>query len=395
MEVWQVTSVMPPGRYRFQDRRRVAIAATWCPSEGREGATLSQPDTQNQIDHIAYVVDASSSMQERAEETITVIDNQTAFLAEMSQQTGRETRVTIYIFSDPHRIRCVVFDKDVLRLPSIREFYKPDGWTALLDATGLAIEDLKMTMKKYGDHAFLLFAFTDGQENRSQRHSAFSLSTVIKTLDGTWTVAALVPDVNGKLMARRYGFPDGNISIWNVNSSTGVEEAGETMKAALSNYSGLRSSGGTGTRNLFSTDPSAVNKATIQAAGLKPLDPKRYLLIPVTKPVEAQGAVFNKDNKLVWEIATFVRNNNGGTYRLGSAYYLLDKQEKIGGNKELAVLEVATSKVFVGDGVRAMIGLSDKDQRVAPNFNPDYKIFVQSQSPNRHLKSGDKLLVLK
>lgn len=386
----------PPGSYRYRDFRRIrALPATW-PSNltPREEVTLSQPNTQNQIDHIAYVVDASTSMEDRTEETITVIDNQTAFLAEMSKQTGRETRVTIYIFSDPERIKCVVFDKDVLRLPSIREFYQPQGWTALLDATGMAIEDLKMTMQKYGDHAFLLFAFTDGQENRSQRYSAYSLSSMIQGLGDNWTVAALVPDVNGKLMARRFGFPDGNISIWNVNSNTGVEEAGETMKAALASYSGLRSSGGTGTRTLFSTSSDAVNKDTIKAAGLQPLAQGKYLLLPVDQPTEKKGAVLNKDNKWVWEIRTFVLHS-GAPWSLGNVYYLLDKKERIGGQKKLAVLEVKTGKVFTGDTIRALIGLPEGDKTVAPDFNPEYKIYVQSTSNNRHLKKGDHLLVLK
>ena len=352
---------------------------------------MTQP--QNQIDHIAYVVDASTSMASRAEETIKVIDNQTAFLAEMSKQTGRETRVTVYVFSDPHNIKCAVFDKDVLRLASIREFYDPEGWTALLDATGLAIEDLQMTMQKYGDHAFLLFAFTDGQENQSRRHSAHSLSTMIKGLGDNWTVAALVPDVNGKLMARRFGFPDGNISIWNVNSDTGVEEAGQTMKAALTNYSVMRASGLSGTKNIFSTDPNAVNAATIQAAGLKPLAKGAYQIVPVPKPQPTEG-VLNKDKERVWEISSFVAKVNGGVYKVGKAYYKLRKQERVQGNKDLAILEIATNKVYVGDGVRAMIGLPEENKTVAPDFNDKYEIYVQSGSSNRHLTPKDRLLIL-
>lgn len=371
---WRVASVSPPG------------------SE-REEVALTQPNTQNQIDHIAYVVDASTSMEGRTEETITVIDNQTAFLAEMSKQTGRETRVTIYIFSDPHNIKCVVFDKDVLRLPSIREFYQPDGWTALLDATGLAIEDLKMTMQKYGDHAFLLFAFTDGHENQSRRHTAYSITNLIKGLGNNWTVAALVPDVNGKLMARRFGFPDGNVSVWNVNSKTGVEEAGETMKAALSAYSGLRSAGGQGTRTLFSTDSTAVNAATIKAAKLAPLSQGTYDLVAVGR-IKAGEGTLNKDKKPCWEIKSFLEHN-GLRFVLGRNFYKMTKQEIIAGDKELAIREKSTNKVFVGAGVRAMIGLSDQKQRVAADKNPDYDIFVQSKSNNRYLFHGDEILVLK
>ena len=386
--------IIPHPHQGFMSYRNWRVASFSPPGSKREEVALTQPNTQNQIDHIAYVVDASTSMEERTEETITVIDNQTAFLAEMSKQTGRETRVTIYIFSDPHNIKCVVFDKDVLRLPSIREFYQPQGWTALLDATGLAIEDLKMTMQKYGDHAFLLFAFTDGQENKSHRHSAYSFANLLKDLTDNWTVAALVPDVNGKLMARRFGFPDGNISIWNVNSRTGVEEAGETMKAALSAYSGLRSAGGQGTRTLFSTDPNAVNAATIRAAGLKPLPTDKYVIVPVPAPPDG-SPVSKKLGEKVWEIATFVRSVNGGRYTAGDTFYELHKSEKVAGNKRIMVLEKGPDKVYVGDGVRALIGLSDQDQRVMPDFNDKYTIFVQSTSENRHLKRHTKVIILK
>lgn len=354
---------------------------------------MTQANTQNQIDHVAYVVDASTSMEHRAEDTIQAIDNQTKFLAELSKQTGRETRVTIFTFSDPHKIRCVIFDKDVLRLPSIREFYSPHGWTALLDATGAAIEVLKLTHQRYGDHAFLLFAFTDGEENQSRKYSAASLRSLIQGLGPNWTVAALVPNVNGKLMAHRFGFPSGNISIWDVDSKTGVDEAGETMKAALSNYSVLRSSGGTGTRTLFATDPTAVNAATIQAAGLKPLAKGAYQIVPVPKPKLTEG-VLNKDKERVWEISDFVEKVNGGVYKVGKAYYLLRKQEKVQGNKDLAILEIATNKVYVGDGVRAMIGLPEENKTVAPDFNDKYQIFVQSGSSNRHLGPKDRLLIL-
>lgn len=354
---------------------------------------MTQPKKQNYITHVAYVLDASSSMEGREEALIAAVDGQTKFLAELSQEQDHETRVTVYVFSDPYNIKCVIYEKDVLRLPSIRDLYRVYGNTALIDATALAIEDLQMTPVKYGDHAFLLFAFTDGQENRSVRHSAGTLNQMINGLGDNWTVAGLVPDVNAKLMAKRFGFPDGNISIWNTSSSTGVEEASQEMKAALSTYMTGRTSGTVGTRTLFATDPNAVNAATIQAAGLKPLAKGAYQLVPVPKPKATEG-VLNKDKERVWEISTFVEKINGGVYKVGKAYYKLRKQEKIQGNKDLAILEIATNKVFVGDGVRAMIGLPEENKTVAPDFNDKYEIYVQSGSSNRHLGPKDRLLIL-
>jgi hypothetical protein len=109
---------------------------------------------------------------------------------------------------------------------------------------------------------------------------------------------------------------------------------------------------------------------------------------------KSQGSL-NKDKHPVWEIQDYVEKLNGpGSFRVGKAFYELSKKEKISGAKQLAVFEVATSRVFTGPGVRALIGLPDADATVAPDFNPSYKIFVQSQSHNRHLVVGTKILVL-
>jgi hypothetical protein len=39
-----------------------------------------------------------------------------------------------------------------------------------------------------------------------------------------------------------------------------------------------------------------------------------------------------------------------------------------------------------------MVGLPNYKVRVRPDFNPDYKVFVQSTSVNRKLVPGTKLL---
>lgn len=348
---------------------------------------------QNYVNHIALVLDASGSMQRRAEDLIKIADDQIYHLALRSKELDQETRVTVYVFNST--AKCVIYDKDVLRLPSIASFYRASGQTALIDATLLSQEDLSLTPEKYGDHSFLTLVLTDGQENASQR-SPHLLTTALRNLPEHWTVAALVPDIHAKHEAKKFGFPDQNISVWDVNSKAGVEEAGMMMLNSIDNYMVNRASGVRGTRSFFSTNADAVNAETIKAAGLTPLNPKDYLLVPVVKPKQAKGeGVLNKDKHLVWEITDFVKGVNGGVYKIGSAFYELSKKEKIGGNKALAILDVDSSKVYFGEGVRSMIGLPDGDKSVAPDFNPKYKIFVQSQSPNRHLVIGTKILILK
>ena len=355
---------------------------------------LSSPKNGSYITDVALVLDESSSMDHLTEEMITVVDNQVKFLAQLSQAQDHEVRVSVYTFSDADRIKCLIYSKDVLRLPSIRGMYAPNGWTALADAAILAIEDLKMVPTKYGDHAFLVFLFTDGQENRSRR--AIFLPGLIEGLDESWTVAAFVPDVNGRLMMGRLGVPSGNISIWDASSKEGMREAGETMRTAMDSYMTMRSTGVSGTRDLFSTASDAVNAQTIKAAGLTPLKAGDYDIIAVPKPrADRNQGVLNKDKVRVWEIEEFVSHAKGkGSFVAGNTFYLLAKKEMIQADKKLAVVEKATNKVFVGDGVRAMIGLPDKNKSVAPDFNPDYELYVQSKSTNRHLFTGNKILIL-
>jgi hypothetical protein len=347
---------------------------------------------QGLINHVAFVLDRSGSMNGKESQLIAVTDGLIKHLAVRSQEMRQETRVSVYFFD--HIVDCVIFDKDVLRLPSIAGHYTLGGRTALIDATLKSQEDLGKTAVLYGDHAFLTYVLTDGQENNS-RSGAYALSGMLAKLDPNWTVACLVPDIHGKIAAKSYGFPDGNIAIWDINSSTGVEEVGEVIKTSADTYMTGRASGTVGTKSLFSTDPNAVNAATIKQAGLQPLPSSAYTLTAVPRPRRDRGqGVENKDKHLVWEISEFVRHAHG-TFTVGSVFYQLSKKERIQGNKKLAILENATSKVFVGDGVRAMIGLPDGDESVAPDFNPEYTIFVQSTSVNRHLVVGTKVLVLK
>lgn len=88
----------------------------------------------------------------------------------------QETRVTVFQFDDV--VECLVYDKDVLRLPSLRNIYGPArANTALIDATIKAVNELKETPERYGDHAFLCYVLTDGQENASRASAATNMGS--------------------------------------------------------------------------------------------------------------------------------------------------------------------------------------------------------------------------
>lgn len=331
----------------------------------------------NIINHIGLVLDASTSMVPHAKSLVQVADGQIAHLAQRSKELDQETRISVWTFSDASNINCVVWDKDVLRLPSIAPFYQAYGNTAFIDAALLSINDLALTPEKYGDHSFLIYVLTDGEENRS-RNTPAALLRRLQELPDHWTMAALVPNTNAKHEAKRFGFPAGNIEIWDTNSKTGVAEVGDRVRAATDTYMTGRATGVRSTKNLFSTDATAVNAVTISQAGLTPMARGTYVLVPV--PTDSVIKAFTEDC--------------GHKYQVGRGFYQLMKTETIQASKDVVVVSKKDSKVYSGRDARQLIGLPDLDVRVKPDYNADFTIYVQSTSVNRKLPAGTKYLYL-
>lgn len=352
------------------------------------------------------------------EDLIKAVDRTVEALASDSKEWEHETRVTIYTFNSAgynlpgghsgKDIRCQHYDKDVLRLPSLADRYKPAGGTPLIDATLKAIDDLSLTPEIYGDHAFLVYVLTDGDENTSRvAHTAAgkakALTSRIERLADNWTIACFVPDFQGAQRARNYGYP--NVKEWNAATAQGVEEVGEviqqTTRTWMENRSkGTRSAG----RSLFVG--GQVDAATIKAAKLKPLPASDYAIVPVTpikdlveeKPDPAlkkppAGKPDTRPLVAFMQIEPFIQRAHP-PFRVGKAYYELVKTEQIKGNKQLAILDKKTGKIYLGDGVRQMLGLPEENKTVRPDFNKDYTIYVQSTSLNRHLYLHSSVMVL-
>jgi hypothetical protein len=329
----------------------------------------------NHINHVVMVLDASISMNGVSEALIKAVDAEIAHLAKRSQEMNQETRITIYVFSNT--VRCVVYDMDVLRLPSIRELYRTGGMTALVDASLQAIDDLAMTPEKYGDHAFLIYVFTDGQENRSSHHYS-ELKRRIADLPDHWSLGVLVPDWRGEHEAAKYGFPPNNIAVWDATTEGGVHQAVSVVRQATERFMEGRARGIRGSRNIFSTGSDAVNAQTLRSAALTPLPHTSYKLVPVP----SDGP-----------IREFIERC-GYHYTVGMAHYQLTKTETIQANKSLAVVRKATHEVFTGPQVRDLVGLPAMGVRVKPDFNPEYDIYVQSTSVNRKLLAGTQVLLI-
>lgn len=361
---------------------------------------MSPVAPKNFINHIGLLVDASGSMASHQQAVVKVVDGLIRDLATSSKTTGMETRISIWAFDSTNagaRIVNLVWDTDVLRLPSIAGRYTPDGGTPLIDACIKVIEDLKLITEVHGDHAFLFYVITDGEELHS-RSRPLVLQTMIRELPNNWTPAALVPNVHGLAFMKTLGFPAGNIAIWDTASRTGFEELGEKVATANTGYANLRSTGTRSTTTLFAAGTTAqVNPATL--ANLKPIDRSKYELHQV--PIIPEKT----------EIAKFVSNKGlpdnvvglGWEYRSGEWFYQLTahaglpkgqkKRERLAPGKEIAIREKGTDKLYVGDAARQLLGLPlDATVNVEAAPNNRYNIFIRSDSTNRHLVSGTQLL---
>jgi len=370
-----------------------------------------QTDPQGNFTHIALLLDASSSMDHLEDAVVRVVDGLVEDWQHRSVALDDMTRLTVYQFSSDGYmpgggyIECIHYDTDITRIKSLKGRYKPRGATALIDSTIFAQQELALTPTKYGSHSFLFYAISDGQNNRNA-HRAGELRRLLGGLEPNWTVAALVPNIHGRVAAEGFGFPSGNIMVWDATSEAGIEEAGRKVAQATASYMQTRSSDASfrGTRSLFvggQVDANAVKQ------NLVALPHVSYDLVTVTKSSLAFEK-FTKPSKTYPQGRSkgwFVRiddfmNKVAPPFEIGKGYYQLFSagartREKVQGNKQIAVMDKKTSQIYVGPQARGIVGLPDHDENVAPGSNPDYEIFVKSTSDNRHLPVGTKLLIMK
>lgn len=328
---------------------------------------------QNYINHIAFVIDASGSMAGLSDTVVDIFDSQIAYLAKRSKELDQETRASVYLFSDDSR--CLLFDMDVMRLPSLKGLYSPSGGTALIDAVEKSITDLEDTSTLYGDHAFLIYALTDGEENRSSQTPS-EISSRIKRLDDNWTLGVLVPNQRGVSEAKRFGFPESNIQIWEVGS-VGLKKASSVIQRSADTFMQNRAKGIRGTKNLFQVDASGLSSSAVKKT-LTELRASEYQMLNVRKDCVIQPFVES------W-LKQYVK---------GSAYYQLTKPEVVQASKQICIQHKRNGKVYSGDEARELLGLPQHDLKVAPGSFGDYNIYVQSTSSNRKLIGGTSLLVL-
>jgi len=348
---------------------------------------MSQPSVlDNIVNHYVFAIDDSLSMRDYKDTVVKVFDAEIANMAEFSKRINQETRVSVFFFSAPERgLQCAIYDKDVMRLPSLEGHYNPVGRsTALIDGAYKSILEVKDLPQKYGDHSFILFVITDGQENDSKKYTDYQLRSMMEGLPDNWTTGILVPDADSEAQAKKFGFPAKNVERWNTRTKAGVEGVGRIIREASEGYMQARARGSRSVSDLFNLDLSHVSTSTLERE-LEQVSATLFKVWPVYQDTRADDFVDALYKAGKWH----------EEFRLGSVHYELMKPEIVQPKKEVYVLRKRDGKVFGGRNARQLLGLPDFKVKVNPDKTPDFTIYVQSTAPNRKLIKDTNVLVLK
>jgi hypothetical protein len=260
-------------------------------------------------------------------------------------------------------------------LKPLEDYEATGGSTPLFDSVLELIEQLKKVPDaEEKDVAFLIMVITDGQDNYSRKINGSQLGDMIRKLQATdkWTFTFRVPYGYKKSLVDM-GIPANNILEWEQTSKGFEAATGQTVSATRSYY-GIRAAGQTATANFYS-NLNDVKQAEVKKA-----------LNDITKEVQFF------DIKKTSPIREFVEHKVG-TYRVGTAFYQLNKPEKVQGNKKFVIRDRVTGKVYTGEEARDLMGLPKGGEiKLYPGKHGAFDVFIQSTSTNRKLVPYTELL---
>lgn len=351
----------------------------------RSPVTLTKPKRAKKAkakpqltNHVCFIIDRSSSMNGLQNDVVRVFNEQAAVIRESAKASNQKTTVSLITFASTVD-DAVFFHENVEELGDLtRNAYRPQGMTALLDATGVAIEMLlALPDAKDEETSFLIIVITDGHENASRSYNWASLSRSIQKVNATdrWTFAFLTPPHYESGLSQRLNIPQGNVKSWEATEA-GVEEASGSIAIGTRSYFSSRASGKRSVKSFFSPDlkdvnPRKIRKKLHNVSG-------EYQIWPIDKKTPIQEFV----------------EDQGEYYIPGCAFFQLTKKETVQSQKSFCLRNKLSGKIYEGnEAARKVMGLPEGGTiMLEPGEHGRYDVFVQSTSNNRNLMPGTDVL---
>lgn len=187
--------------------------------------------------HYLLILDESTSMGVVREETRKGLNEQIKTIKELqAQYPDQDYFVTIVKFST--EVSTLISD---VSAGNVKEFteadYTPNGWTALYDAIGSGVTNLKNRIQKQldsGEASALVVILTDGEENQSRSFNSNQIKELITGLESTgmWTFTFIGANQDAVLAAKSMGINVNN-TVNYTPSGAGTKLAFQSVNAAL------------------------------------------------------------------------------------------------------------------------------------------------------------------
>lgn len=334
---------------------------------------------KKQRTHVVFILDDSGSMASVEHVAQKVFNKMITDTQQQAAEKNQKTLASVITFG--HRVDVVKSHQPIEKLAPLSYYHPVQGSTALFNGLmkGVELLDEVVELKTYED-SFLVILVTDGGENSSSSFNINRAANVIKEKQaaGNWTFVFMLPPGGKWDFCNRYGVPLNNVMEWE-RTQAGVENMSNVTTSALSEYYNQRSMGARSTCNFFvQPDLSKVSSAKI----------KREL-----RDISQKCKVYTLTKEEV--IKDFVEKKTKKSYMPGMAYYQLMKKEKVQADKNVVLVEKNKPEIWAGPGARDMIGLPiGADAKVEPGNHANYDIFIESNSINRILPRGTKLIII-
>ena len=217
--------------------------------------TTVTSEPTNEKTQIVCILDRSGSMSSIMSDSIGGFNT---FLKQQKELPDEAT-LTVALFDDKYEL--LYDDVDIKKVKNItnKEWF-PRGVTALYDAIGKTINNVKATHAKLGVEApakVLVCVVTDGHENASREYSRSDVQKLIQDCEkDDWNFIYLAANQDAFAVGSSFGISYGNTYTYTA-SADGVANMSMTLNNASVNYRSMSSSDGdfkTKSKSLIDND---------------------------------------------------------------------------------------------------------------------------------------------
>lgn len=189
--------------------------------------------------HYLLVLDRSGSMRSCWTSTINGLNEQLGTIRALEEKYP-EQKYFITLVAFDNEIETIIEDMPISK---VKDFdgteFPPRGMTALHDAMGMSISNLKTKLSKKEKETdsistALVVVMTDGDENDSKEYNTESIKNLIDELNATdaWTFSYMGANQDAILTAKSFGIVAGN-SVNYSSTTRGAFAANSTLSKAI------------------------------------------------------------------------------------------------------------------------------------------------------------------